>query len=353
MDYTGQLEKNAAAHKKAAKGVDEYAQMLKQLQDKLRATQADGDEMQQLLTDPKFQTFTKQQQENLKALAQANIDAATAIAARKQAEENAQSAAAFEYANAQKTLKADIDKADAMWNLADAYTAAVDPTIAYAKTIDELNMLLEAGAISQDTFTKNVKKAADTLEQAQSGMDPMKQQLKDIQSAIEGFGKKSSDAFVDFVFGTQNASQSFSEMVASMLKDLAKMLVYQNVIKPMFNSISGGFSSGGFFASMIGGATGRMSGGPVSPGQLYQVNELPGRKEYFIPNVAGTIATDAGNGLGNGGIQVNVHMHRDGNRDTEDTKADNDRAIELGKRISAVVKQTIVNEKRTGGLLAS
>jgi hypothetical protein len=83
------------------------------------------------------------------------------------------------------------------------------------------------------------------------------------------------------------------------------------------------------------------------------VNELPGRKEFFIPNVAGNIVTDAG-GAGSSGpnVQVNVHMHKDSS-ETQDTKADNDRAAELGKRISAVVKQTIANEKRTGGLLAT
>jgi hypothetical protein len=146
-------------------------------------------------------------------------------------------------------------------------------------------------------------------------------------------------------------------MVSKMLEDLAKMLVYQNVFKPMFSAISGfatgGISSGSSWLSTLFGG-GRMGGGPVQAGHVYAINEMPGRREYFIPHVGGNVVTDAqGGGVGGSGgnVTVNVHMNRDNTNSTDDTKADDRKAAEMGKRIAAVVKATIANEKRTGGLL--
>jgi phenylpyruvate tautomerase PptA (4-oxalocrotonate tautomerase family) len=64
------------------------------------------------------------------------------------------------------------------------------------------------------------------LTQATGKLDPLRDQLKQIQQAIKGFGKKSSDAFVDFIFAAKDVSVSFGEMVASILKDLALMPLY-------------------------------------------------------------------------------------------------------------------------------
>ncbi|MFL9933618.1 hypothetical protein P0D88_31480 [Paraburkholderia sp. RL18-103-BIB-C] len=345
--FTATVDANAAAHKKAKKEVDDYAQMLGSLSEQLRKAAADGDQMQELMTDPKFAKMTKEQQQNLIDLTQAYITLTDAQKEQKQRKEEEQKAS--EDADA-----ALIKHRESLRDFVDTQMDSIDPTIKYIDTITKLVEAQKAGYATAEQFAAIQKKAADELQQAGQKLDPMADQLKQIQSAIEGFGKKSSDAFVNFIFNTQDASTSFSEMVSSMLEDLAKMLVYQNVMKPMFDSISGGFGGGGWASSLVG-AIGRMSGGPVSPGQLYQVNELPGRKEFFIPNVAGNIVTDAGaGGIGSSGpnVQVNVHLHKDSS-ETQDTKADNDRAAELGKRISAVVKQTIANEKRTGGLLAT
>ena len=138
-------------------------------------------------------------------------------------------------------------------------------------------------------------------------------------------------------------------MTASMLKDLAKMLVYQNVTSPIFGSISKGVS-GVDWSSIFGG--GLMGGGPVSTGRVYQINEIPGRKEYFIPNVPGRVVTDAsGAASGGSNVTVNVQMKRDDGA-TQDTTASDKQMADLGNRIATVVRAVIAQEKRTGGLLA-
>jgi hypothetical protein len=347
LKYTATLDANAAANKTAKKAVDEYAQMLNQLSEQLRKTAADGDAMQELLTDPKFAKMTKAQQQNLIDLTAANIALTQAQKDRKTQED--------ELAKARDDAdKAEVKRVEDLRNFASAQMDAIDPTRKYIDTITKLVEAQKAGFVTAQEFGQIQKKAMDDLAAATQKVDPLAASFKSLQQAIEGFGKQSSDAFVNFIFNTKDASTSFSQMVSTMLQDLAKMLVYQNVMKPLFSSISSGFGEGGFAQTFMSSIINRMAGGPVSPGQLYQVNELPGRPEFFIPNVAGNIVTGGAGGAGSSGpnVQVNVHMHKD-SQSTEDTKADNDRARELGKRISAVVKQTIVNEKRTGGLLAT
>ncbi|MDR5757907.1 hypothetical protein [Caballeronia sp. LZ035] len=353
LQFTQNLDANAAAAKKAKKEVDEYAKMLESLQDQYRKLAAEGDPMKELTTDPKYQAMAKWQQDNLRAQVQANEDLKRAIDARTQAQENANNEDARQFQDAAAKMKAEQDHIDAIWAFADAQSRAVDPTIAYKETIDQLNEALADGAILPDNYSKAVTKAADDLKKAQNKIDPMEASLKSLQQAIEGFGKQSSDAMVDFVFATKDVSVSFGQMISSILKDLAKMLVYQNVMKPLFGMISGGVTGGGWTWGGTGNlmsATPRMSGGPVFPGQLYEVNELPGRREYFIPNVPGKIATDAG-ASGMPSVTVNVHMHKDDSA-TQDTKATNEQAAELGNRIAAVCRQVLVSEKRSGGILA-
>ncbi|BAO89019.1 phage tail tape measure C-terminal domain-containing protein [Caballeronia cordobensis] len=348
LQFTDTKDKLAASLKKTKQAVDDYARMLESLQAQYRKLVAEGDPMKELLGDSKYHAMAEKQQATLRQWVQANIDAQRAIDATTSAKEAQQNANDFAYQQGAASLKQELDQADAMWDLVDATKAAVDPTIAYTKAVAELNSI--QSQLSPEEYAKRMKQLSDDLAKAQNKMDPLAESLKSLQQAIEGFGKKASDALVDFMFSSEDASQSFSEMTASILKDLAKMLVYQNVMNPIFSSISKGVS--GFdWASLFGG--GRISGGPVSAGRMYQVNEIPGRTEYFLPNVPGRIVTDAGasNVGGGSNVTVNVHMMRD-DRATQDTTAADRQTAELGNRIATVVRTVISQEKRTGGLLA-
>lgn len=79
------------------------------------------------------------------------------------------------------------------------------------------------------------------------------------------------------------------------LSELIKIFLDKNVFGPLAEALSsqqGG--GGGFFSSLfqIGASLfGRASGGPVTAGQMYRVNEgaSPGRVEAFVPNTSGKI----------------------------------------------------------------
>ncbi len=344
-NYTDNLDRNAAAHKKAKKEVDEYGNMLKTLQEQLRAAQANGDQMKMLLSDPTFQKFTATEQEKLKATLQATLNqtAANEDAKRVQDELNkARDDADKNYIKQVEDLK----------SFASAQQDMIDPTRAYIAAITKLEEAKKAQLLTDREVTQAQQVYAQRMEEAIKKTDPLKDQLKDLQQAVEGFGKKSSDAMVDFMFSTKDVSVSFSEMVTSMLKDIAKLLIYKNVMEPLVKGLSGGGATGwvGALTGALGYGGAKMAGGPVSPGQWYSVNESPFRSEAFVPNVPGTIISDAGS-MGGPNVKVEVHVHKDS--ETEDTTGDQAKAIELGKRISSVVRQVIATEKRSGGLLAS
>ncbi|MGF6958006.1 hypothetical protein [Paraburkholderia youngii] len=344
VKFTAALDANAAAGKRAKKSVDEYGQMLTTLSEQLRKAAANGDAMQELLTDPKFQKFSKAQQAQLVELEQAYLNLTDAQKKQKQAAED------------EAKVRDDADKAlikqrEDLKDYAAAQLDAIDPTRAYIRTVEELQKAQEAQLMTADQVAAATEAAAKRMVDAMNKTDPMKDQLKEIQQAIEGFGKKSSDALVDFIFSTKDVSVSFSEMVTSMLKDIAKLLVYKNVFEPLVKGINAGMTGGGGWMSSIMGAFGggAMAGRTVSAGQMYRVNESRLRSEYFVPNVPGRVVTSEQAGTG-GGVNVTVNVTKGG--ETEDAKGDDQKALELGKRISAVVRQVIATEKRTGGLLA-
>ena len=102
---------------------------------------------------------------------------------------------------------------------------------------------------------------------------------------------------------------------------------------------------GGFLGGIIGGLF-RANGGPVKAGQPYIVGER--QPELFVPNRSGTIipsVTSGGDSITN---IVNVSVDASGSSVQGDAGA----SQQLGETIALVVQETIVREKRNGGLLA-
>jgi hypothetical protein len=144
--------------------------------------------------------------------------------------------------------------------------------------------------------------------------DDGKDQFKELKDAIEGWGKDSAKAIADFAI---SGSASFSDMAQSIIKDMISMMLYQQMMKPLFSGIS--TSATGLLSGIFGG--GRAGGGSVSPGKMYEVNEmgLPellnvGNRQFLMMGnqsgyVAAATAASSGGGsapVGAGGFTVNI-----------------------------------------------
>jgi len=67
-----------------------------------------------------------------------------------------------------------------------------------------------------------------------------KSDISELKAAIEGWGRDSADAIVKFA---RTGEMSFREMIDSMIDDLLRMMIYQNITSKLFGGISSGIGS--------------------------------------------------------------------------------------------------------------
>lgn len=129
-------------------------------------------------------------------------------------------------------------------------------------------------------------------------------------SAIKGM----EDALVSFV---TSGKLNFKSLANSIIADIARILIQQNITGPLAQMVQGGIAGGGgsngsgglggIVGSFLSGLFGRAGGGPVQAGGMYRVNELGpelltvgGAQYLMMGNQAGSITPNGGSG-GSGG----------------------------------------------------
>lgn len=189
-------------------------------------------------------------------------------------------------------------------------TASEKLSMEFAK----LNDLRKAGAIDQETYNRAVFDAQENFDtliaKTKEATDKGKESFDELRQAIDGWGKSSAEALVDFAM---TGKSSFKDMVNSILADLARMMVYRNITGPLANTISGmdWGSIGSAVAGMFGGF--RASGGPVTGGTSYIVGERG--PELFTPHTSGAIVPNGALG----GAKVSVVVNNNAGSDTRAT----------------------------------
>jgi hypothetical protein len=196
--------------------------------------------------------------------------------------------------------------------------------------LDKLGKLLNAGEF--DDLEEKVSKLSEFAVQASRNLQTeLASQLRSgfadgLDGALESFTSFLADAAAEY------AASGILELVAG--KDGKSGL--------LGSAVSGlGRLFGGFFAS----------GGPISSGRAYVVGEKG--PELFVPNTSGTIVPNnrLGSSSVSGGGTMDVSISTmvnvtGGNGNTNNMAA-------LGGLINSRIRETIVTEKRPGGLLAN
>lgn len=136
-----------------------------------------------------------------------------------------------------------------------------------------------------------------------------------VQSAMENAAKGMEDALVNFV---TTGKLNFNDLATSIVADITRIIVKQQIVAPLMQALGGGGEGGmlgGLFSGLFGG--GRATGGPVSAGKLYEVNERGrsellnvGGRQYLMAGQNGSVTPSAG-AAGAGMAQVN-HFHISG-----------------------------------------
>jgi hypothetical protein len=229
-------------------------------------------------------------------------------------------------------------------SLADMYerfTQLIDPTARFYQQASELSELLINKKITEGEFHIGMQKIREEMDKVAAKAHPFADTFRDIFKSIESYAKKLSDTFIDVISGAMEiTTANVKEAVGTMLRELARLVFYQAIVRPFTNWLSGGI------ADVIGiPLARRAAGGPVSAGQSYMVGEFG--PERFTPTMSGTI--DRAGSWGEGDTNVTINIAGVGSGEGPDSR----QAVELGRRIRTAVLDVIRSEKRPGGLLAT
>lgn len=199
------------------------------------------------------------------------------------------------------------DEADAMLLAAEAHEASVSArersirsldalieriepargkTRQFAESMDELTEAVHAGYLDLDRYAELTEKLATDSKHVsltgdgdmgkpptpiEDGKDTEKKALSELQSAIEGYSRRASKAFVDFAI---TGKSSFKDMTKSIMADMAQMAIEKTIAKPITGALSNAMS-GLNWSSLKFWADGGVPGGPSVSAWRNQVVNRP------------------------------------------------------------------------------
>jgi hypothetical protein len=182
------------------------------------------------------------------------------------------------------------------------YEQTRTPAEQLAIRIGELNGLLDAGAISWDTYARAIFQAQEAFDATREKVKALSDESEKTNTQMSEFAVQAArniqSAFADFLFDPFNSSlRDMARNFALTLNRMVSELLAQQLLLSFFNLPI--FGGGGLGTTLFGGA--RAEGGPVSPGKAYLVGERG--PELFVPNTAGNVQA---NGDGGGVRIINV-----------------------------------------------
>ncbi|MBI4997279.1 MAG: phage tail tape measure protein [Rhodocyclales bacterium] len=213
-----------------------------------------------------------------------------------------------------------------------------------------------------------------------------KNTFDELGQLIDGWGKQSASAIADFVV---DGKGDFADLAKAFIKEWTAMVMYQNVTKPLAESsknwvgtlvglvgsyFTGTSTSTGGAGSMSSGGSVQgnssyiydlHSGGVVGSGEGSGLHARPmslfddaaryhggGLVDGEVPIIAkkgeGVFTPEQMKAMGGDSIQINVAVDASGER----AEGGNAQSAELGRKIGAAVRAVILEEKRSGGMLA-
>lgn len=229
------------------------------------------------------------------------------------------------------------------------YKDLADPAEKYRKKLEEITQLWLQGRLTDDEMSGASAAIREKIDDLNTYGKAAKDTMDELRQAIEGWGRAASQAFTDWAFGAQG---SIKDVAATWMKEIANMMLYANVFKPLANSAGDWLSSvipgligsfGGGGGAMNGsGLKMRAFGGPVTAGHPYIVGERG--PELMVPNSSGRIVPNgAAAGMSiNMPITINQTNQGDGGQDPR----------MLAAMVGAKVREVMVEESRSGGMLA-
>jgi hypothetical protein len=129
----------------------------------------------------------------------------------------------------------------------------IDPMAKLQAEWEKLNALKEQGLLTDEQAGRAYQKTFKDM--SKSGKDS----FAELSRAIDGWGKKASETFIDFAF---TGKASVSDLISHMAREFATMQAYNNIFQPVFSA--GGDLFGDLLGGMFGGGGGSSMAGSGS-----------------------------------------------------------------------------------------
>ena len=205
---------------------------------------------------------------------------------------------------------------------------------------------LRAAILAADDVTKKYNNTNnDGVAKVKTYADALKDLKEAAEKVGEGMGnvavrgiKSLEDALVDFSMGAASAKDAFKNMAKSIISDLIRMQIQQNITKPLSGMLSG------MFSESAGGGTSAQAkaiGGSVRANSPYMVGERG--RELFVPNSSGSIVPN--NKLGGGGVTVNQTINLSAGV-SQTVRAE---VMQMMPAIQEASKAAVLDARRRGG----
>ena len=192
---------------------------------------------------------------------------------------------------------------------------------------------------------ENLKKQEEQIKKNEEAAKKLKEKMAAVGQEIESNIKSN---LADAIEG----AQSFGDAMNNVLNKIKRKLL-DLALDKMFEGFQDGFSGkeerkgiGGFLGGLIGGLF--ANGGRPPVGKASIVGERG--PELFVPKVAGTIIPN--NAISSSGDSITNIVNVSVDASGTSVQGDSGMSQQLGQTIALVVQETIVREKRNGGLLA-
>ena len=211
-------------------------------------------------------------------------------------------------------------------------------------TDEQLRAEMDAltGLFAQQDATKQLLKDKEALEKQEKKLaDQQKKAAENMQALYTDIGMTIKDGVVGAIKGAIDGTKNLKEVAIGILDSLISKLLDFLVTAALFG-MGGIGSGGGLFGNLFKFGGGKAKGGPVSAGTSYMVGE--NGPEMFTPSRSGTIVPS--NAMG--GVQVgsiNITVENTGEQLTPAAQK------QIANQVQGIVMATLVNERRSGGIL--
>ena len=185
------------------------------------------------------------------------------------------------------------------------------------------------------------------VEQLTEAEKRAKAEAEELQKTFEKIGESVRNDLVMNLREAINGSQSFGQAMNKVLGNLKNKLIdlaLNKAISGLGNALSGGKGFSGFLGGLF-----KERGGPVSAGGAYVVGER-GPEILQMGSKGGNIIPNSQ--IGGGGDSVTNIINVSVDASGSSVQGDSGMSQQLGEQIAVAIKATLVEEKRSGGLLA-